>query len=97
MTLGQDDHELRARAAARVRARDGFRAHLLVYVLVNSLLWAIWLVNGANWAAPWPIFPLLGWGIGLAINWYVVSSLNDARREAAIEREVEQLRGRRGG
>jgi hypothetical protein len=38
------------------------------YLAVMALLWLIWLasavVNGASY--PWPIWPMLGWGIGVA-------------------------------
>jgi Domain of unknown function (DUF1707)/2TM domain len=34
------------------------------YLAVMALLWLIWLVTGANY--PWPIWPMLGWGIGVA-------------------------------
>ena len=29
-----------------------------------ALLWTIWLVTGAGY--PWPIWPMLGWGVGVA-------------------------------
>jgi len=31
---------------------------------VIALLWLIWLVTGAGY--PWPIWPMLGWGVGVA-------------------------------
>ena len=34
------------------------------YLAVMALLWLIWLVTGADY--PWPIWPMLGWGIGVA-------------------------------
>jgi hypothetical protein len=34
------------------------------YLAVIALLWLIWLVTGAGY--PWPIWPMLGWGIGIA-------------------------------
>jgi Domain of unknown function (DUF1707)/2TM domain len=34
------------------------------YLAVMALLWLIWLVTGAGY--PWPIWPMLGWGIGVA-------------------------------
>ena len=34
------------------------------YLVVMALLWLIWLVTGAE--LPWPIWPMLGWGIGVA-------------------------------
>jgi hypothetical protein len=41
-------------------------AILRPYLLVNALLIAIWAVTGAGYF--WPIFPLVGWGIGVARN-----------------------------
>ena len=34
------------------------------YLAVMALLWLIWLVTGAGY--PWPIWPMLGWGVGVA-------------------------------
>jgi hypothetical protein len=38
------------------------------YLAVMALLWLIWLVSWrfAGAAYPWPIWPMLGWGIGVA-------------------------------
>lgn len=50
------------------KRRAGFKITLLVYVLVNSLLWIIWALtmpNKSNGWNMWPIYPMLGWGIGL--------------------------------
>jgi hypothetical protein len=89
----QNEDDLRARAVARVKAREDFRIHLLIYVLVNGLLWVIWLLGGADVSQPWPIYPLLGWGIGLVAHWYTVYGTNEQRREAEIEAEMRRLRG----
>ena len=91
MTPRPDD-DLRARAEARVKAREDFRMHLLVYVLVNLLLWGIWFVNQTP-GVPWPLYATVGWGIGLAAHWYSVYGVNTSRREAEIEREMRRLRG----
>jgi len=34
------------------------------YLAVMAALWLIWLVAGAGY--PWPIWPMLGWGVGVA-------------------------------
>ena len=94
MTIKPDD-ELRARAEARVKAREEFRIHLLIYVLVNAFLWAIWFTEGPRTAAPWPAFASLGWGIGLVAHWWTVYGVNHSRREAEIEKEMRRLRGDR--
>jgi Domain of unknown function (DUF1707)/2TM domain len=38
------------------------------YLAVMALLWLIWLVSWLTTGAayPWPIWPMLGWGIGVA-------------------------------
>jgi hypothetical protein len=61
-----EDQRLYERARDRLEARRGLQAHLLAYVLVNTLLVVIWRLTGAPFF--WPVFPLLGWGIGLAFH-----------------------------
>jgi hypothetical protein len=94
MTPGPEE-DLRARAEARVKAREDFRTHLLVYVLVNLLLWGIWYLNPTPAGVPWPLYASVGWGIGIAVHWYSVYGINTSRREAEIEREMRRLRGDR--
>jgi class 3 adenylate cyclase len=43
---------------------QSFKNHLTLYVLVNAMLIGIWAASGGGYF--WPIWPLLGWGIGLA-------------------------------
>ena len=42
-----------------------FRAHAISYIGVMALLVAIWLLTNPG-GYFWPIWPMLGWGIGLA-------------------------------
>lgn len=61
----------RARSALardrRTEAVRGFGQHLRTYLLVMSGLVAIWAVVGLTAGAwyPWPIWPALGWGLGV--------------------------------
>jgi len=58
--------ELAEMAALVERAREGFVIHAVVYVAVNVLLI---VVNSLTWRGePWFVYPLLGWGIGLAAH-----------------------------
>jgi hypothetical protein len=41
----------------------GMGAHAASYLGVIVMLWMIWLLTGAGY--PWPIWPTMGWGIGL--------------------------------
>jgi hypothetical protein len=56
----RDRHRAEARRAA---ARRGFDEHLRSYVVVMALLVAIWALTGMGYF--WPVWPALGWGIGL--------------------------------
>lgn len=48
-------------------ARVGMRWHIGGYVAGSLLMIAIWLAVGVSAGAwyPWPIWPILGWGIGV--------------------------------
>jgi len=83
----QDDqlHEL---ARARLVKRREFMAHLAAYVFVNAFLLAIWVITGAGFF--WPVFPILGWGIGLFFHGW--DTFSAPLSEARIEREVARLR-----
>lgn len=49
------------------RKRVEFRRHLLVYFITNAALWIIWFLTGQGY--PWPVWPLVGWGIGLVFHY----------------------------
>ncbi|MGZ8630423.1 MAG: 2TM domain-containing protein [Actinomycetota bacterium] len=83
------DDGLRDRALERIANKQEFYAHLLAYVLVNGLLVGIWAVTGA--AFFWPVFPLLGWGIGLGFHAWDTYRIGDPT-EDQIQREMEHLR-----
>ena len=46
--------------------RQTFKTHLTLYLLVNLLLIGIWAASGAGYF--WPIWSILGWGIGVAAH-----------------------------
>ena len=79
--------EQRQRAIRRIQAKRGFRVHFAVYLAVNALLVLIWAATGAGYF--WPVWPILGWGIGVvahAVSVYVGSS---EISEAQIDRELQ--------
>ena len=57
------DTELRDLAKKRV----DFRRHLMVYIVFNTSLWLIWWFTGHGYI--WPIWPLVGWGVGLLFHY----------------------------
>ena len=83
----QRDEELWAVA----RKRAAFRRHLVTYLVVNSFLWLIWAFTGGgtyNSFLPWPIWPTLGWGVGLALNYADAYMFH---RENSVEQEYQKL------
>lgn len=85
----ETDEALRERAVKRLRKKRDFQAHMLVYALVNTFLVVIWAVTGAHFF--WPIFPIVGWGIGLVMNaWDVYRS--DEPSEEQVREEIERLK-----
>jgi 2TM domain-containing protein len=91
MELQEDtgDEVLRERAIRRLKKRRDFMGHLLVYVLVNSFIVLIWAMTGAD-GFFWPIFPIVGWGIGVVMNGWDVYR-NDGFDETQIRREMDRL------
>ena len=85
--MSTNDDELREQALARLQKKRELRAHVFAYVLVNAFLVAIWALSGADFF--WPIFPILGWGIGLFFHgWDVYQSLPT---EEQIEEEMHRI------
>jgi hypothetical protein len=85
--------DLQRRAKRRVNQKMGFYIHATVYVLVNL---GLALINFSSGGSSWHLWPLAGWGLGLAIHGFVTfASLNgDGLRERMLDNEVERLRQR---
>lgn len=69
--------------------RAAFRTHALIYFIMNILFWTIWYIslkNNPNPPAriheiPWPVWPLLGWGIALFFNYRAAYKNNNSMAE----------------
>ena len=77
------------------KRRAKFKRSLSSYALVIPFLWAIWYLTMPELSRyerfPWPIWPMLGWGLGLGIQYakayvFEVDSLE--------QREYDKLKGR---
>ena len=86
-----DREHLRELALERIQKKREFHAHLLAYVLVNAMLVGIWAVSGSSFF--WPVFPIMGWGIGIGFHAWDVYRRPEAT-EAQIEREMQRLEHR---
>ncbi len=70
------------------KKRAGFKKHLASYIIVNGFLWAVWWFTGHD-NDMWPVWPCLGWGIGLAFSYY--GAYHDNRDEDTMK-EYQKLK-----
>jgi hypothetical protein len=84
-----EERSIRDRAVKRLKKKRDFFAHLLVYVLVNAFIIVIWAVT-SDGGFFWPIFPMVGWGIGVVMNAWDVWR-GDEFTEAEIKQEISRL------
>ena len=78
----------RDRAMQQLKKRRDFRGHLLIYVLVNAFLVAIWAITNLH-GFFWPVFIIGIWGIGLVMNAWDVYWRPQIREED-IQREIQR-------
>ena len=77
----------REEAIRRLKAKRGFRQHLAAYAVVNGFLVVIWAItDGGDF---WPVWPMAGWGIGLALHGWGVYGEGPIT-EAEIQREMKK-------
>lgn len=87
MTPEEIDRLARKRAGAKL----GWYFHATVYVIVNLFVFAMSHYAFGN--RSWSVFPLLGWGLGLALHgvsvWLV--GAGGELRERLVQKERERL------
>ena len=86
------NEDMKRIARRRVRARIGLYIHATAYVAVNGLL-----ALAQSQATPgihWSLWPLAGWGIGLAIHAAVVLLGQSGLRERMEADELRKLESR---
>jgi uncharacterized membrane protein len=90
MEAGADpEQQLREQAVQRLKKKRDFQTHVLIYIVVNAFLVAIWAVTSGGYF--WPIFPILGWGIAVLANAWDVYGRKPISEEE-IRRETDRLR-----
>lgn len=74
------------------KERVGFKRSLLSYVFVNLFLIGVWYFGSKkNLDYFWPIWPILGWGLGLVFQYlkaYQGNRIND------VENEYQKLKNK---
>lgn len=78
-----DMNAVRRRVEKRIKDRQEFNVHAVIYIMVNALLWVVYAIlpfildqvglgtndfPGNLVALPWPLLVMFGWGIGLAAH-----------------------------
>lgn len=91
--LATTDEGLREQALQRVKKRRDLHTHAFAYVVINALVWGVWVIIGATSGSwfPWPLWVTLGWGIGLVFNAWDVYGRRPIT-ETDVHREMERLR-----
>ena len=84
--------DLKRIARRRIRARLGLYIHAAVYVAVNAFLALV--QSQATPAIAWNLWPLAGWGLGLAIHGAVVLLGQSGLRERMEADELRKLESR---
>ncbi len=83
--------ELDRLARKRAGAKLGWYFHAAVYVIVNLFVFAMSHYAFGN--RSWSVFPLLGWGLGLALHGvsvWLIGAGGDFR-ERMVQKERERL------
>ena len=89
--------ELDRLARKRAGAKLGWYAHDTLFLMINLAMLAFSKYGFGS--RPWSAFPLLGWGLGLALHGISVFVLGTGGglRERMVRRERENLQRQQGG
>ncbi len=75
------------------KRRVEFKRHLSTYLVINAMFWVLWYFSEGQHERshflPWPVWPMLGWGIGIVfsyLNAYVYT------KENAIQKEYDKIK-----
>ena len=72
------------------KQRAAFKRSLGSFFVVNCFLCAIWFVTSGPSSYFWPIWPILGWGLGLAMQYM---SAYTRTGNFSAEEEYKKLKG----
>ncbi len=89
------DEELRKKAKENVKEKIGFYVHFLIYILVNTFLFAQWYWITEGEGFPWVIPTTVGWGIGILAHFlgvFVIKPRSEKFSEKLEEKEYQKLK-----
>ncbi|HEY5539709.1 MAG TPA: 2TM domain-containing protein [Thermoplasmata archaeon] len=85
------EDDLQRKARKRAEDKLGFFIHFTAYAMVNLMFFVTWWFTGGLAVFPWFLFPLLGWGIGIAFHAFSVFG-GEALVEKMAAKELRRLR-----
>lgn len=71
------------------RKRAAFKRSFSVYVFVNAFLVGVWYFSTGSQSYFWPIWPILGWGIGILFQYI---NAYQGKNFFSDEQEYERLK-----
>lgn len=78
------------------KKRAGFKSHFITYLVMVPFFWLVWWFTGAHTGGrmdwPWPVWPTLGWGLGVFFHYLGAYVFH---KESSVEREYEKLKQER--
>ncbi|MBK8563815.1 MAG: 2TM domain-containing protein [Saprospiraceae bacterium] len=79
-----------SKAKKKVKDKKDFYQHLMSYAIVNTFLFALNIITSPGYL--WFVFPLMGWGVGLAFHYVGVFGIPgfDILSKEWEERELEK-------
>ncbi len=76
-------------AIEHVKAKRDFRMHAAFFAVANLVFVVGWLVSGPA-SYFWPIWPFVGWGLGLCYHAWCVYAPERPISEGEIQREMNK-------
>ena len=73
--------------------RAEFKKSVFSYIIVNTFSWSVWWFTTGRQSGfngyPWPIWVMLGWGLGLGMQYF---KAYNGDKDSLTEQEYEKLK-----
>lgn len=78
--------------------RAEFKYHVLIYFIMNIFFWTLWYISLKNNPSPperietipWPVWPMVGWGIGVIFHYIYTYKMHNN----LAEKEYKKLKNK---